>query len=91
MDKRPSISIADLAILPATFSAAQIRRIEMPALHDDDGAMDGTISKHRQRRQLGGNVLQEPIAIAGLQGPASVHDGGEFRVAQADRRHQQTS
>jgi hypothetical protein len=37
----------------------------MPALRVDDGAVHGTIPEHRQRRQLGGDVLQEAIAIAG--------------------------
>jgi hypothetical protein len=38
----------------------------MPALHGDDRAMHGTISKHRQRSQLDGDILQESIAIAQL-------------------------
>jgi hypothetical protein len=58
--------VTDLSVLPAAFSAAQIRRIEVPALDRDDGAVDGTIAKHWQRCQLDGNVLQEPIAIARL-------------------------
>jgi hypothetical protein len=63
----------------------------MPALHDDDRAVHGARSEHRDRRELGGDVPQETIARVRLQGTGGVHDGGKFGITQTDRRHQQTS
>jgi hypothetical protein len=60
-------------------------------LDRDDRAVHGARSEHWQGRQLSGDVLQETVASVRLQGTSGVHDGGEFGIGQADRRHQQTS
>jgi hypothetical protein len=38
----------------------------MPALDCNDGAVDDTVTQHRQSSQLDGDILQESIAIAQL-------------------------